>query len=114
MERMVGRALLVGFANSALTVALATSAHAVAVTYNITPGSLSTLDSVQLVDPLSPYTPTPCGPNSGTNCLVGGAVGLTGGQITIDQTANQILSMDLYVDSLTTLDLGGLNGYDTA
>jgi hypothetical protein len=110
---MMNRSVAVGLVGLVMAIALASPARAVPTTYYVTPGPQSTLDTVQLLDIMAPFTPTPCPVGLG-NCLVGAPIGITSGEITVDLDTNQLLNLSLFVAGPATLALGGLNGYTSA
>jgi len=108
---------LVGMAAGlVLTVVLASPATAVPTTYSLTAGDLTTVELFDLINPLSPLTPSGCDPFNpldAPSCLAGPEP-ITAATITVDFDTNQLLGVSISIAGPATLNLGGLNGYTTA
>ncbi len=92
----------------ALGFAVATSASAVPITYNLELGYITT---IQLQDISAPLTPTTCPVGSG-NCLVGGPLQISSASVTIDLESGELLDLRIFVAGPGIIDMNGLNGYE--
>lgn len=95
------------FALSALLLLSPWAASGASVTYNLSSGSITT---IQFID-ISTGQVSPC-PIGGTNCL-GGSVALTGGSIVVDESTGTLTSLALSTTTGGVLQMGGFSGYSS-
>ncbi len=105
MTRSLSRLLRTLFCLAGLL--LPVSSLAASVTYQLSAGSITT---VQFID-LTTGQASPC-PIGGTNCLTA-PVALTGGELTVDEATGTLVSMALSSTNTGVLQMGGFNGYST-
>jgi hypothetical protein len=85
---------------------LATASQAASVTYDVSSGSITTIQLVALSGSVQP-----CPIGGGINCLSSGALAIDVGSITLDENGLTLDNVTLTASGTGTLALGGLFGY---